>query len=193
MQQKMVGSQQKGKTSWPQGHWLFWWRVCQATMKKYSWSLLISRHCQNYFIWDFLHTIRPIITSAWLKYASEELCLFSTVKTCLSITEGTATEETWGVLGVLSGSEVKGITWVHLVQVALKMCVGVKSVQVAMVTCLQLLILLLLQPRTRQTFDDRSCAAKPSSRSAVWRHLALSWKFAGVDIILKVPLIFLAL
>lgn len=47
-------------------------------------------------------------------------------------------------------------------------CVGVKSVWVAAVTCLQVLIPLLLQPRTRQTFGDAShCAAKPSSRSAV--------------------------
>lgn len=50
-----------------------------------------------------------------------------------------------------------------------------KSVWVARVTCLEVLILLLLQPTTRSTFDDTSgCAAKPSSRSAVWRSLALS-------------------
>lgn len=40
------------------------------------------------FTWGFLHVIRPIITSASLKSASEELCLCSTLKTSLSATEG---------------------------------------------------------------------------------------------------------
>lgn len=56
------------------------------------------------------------MTSAWLKSASEELC------PCLSIAEGAATKEMLGALAVLSGSGVYGITWVYLVQVALKTC-----------------------------------------------------------------------
>lgn len=89
----MVGSQQKGKTSDLKDTDYSDEEYAKATVKKHSWSLLISRHCQNYFIWGFLHMIRPIITCAWLKYASEEFCLFSTVKTCLSVTEGATTKE----------------------------------------------------------------------------------------------------
>lgn len=49
--------------------------------------------------------------------------------------------------------------------------VGVKSMWV---TCLQVLMLLLLQLRARQKFNASCCAGKPSSRSALQRSPTLS-------------------